>query len=143
MPSQKIVRCLLRPVGSKAEPSPRYVPLEIYGLWEFLMCHKHGFEVLEPRASLWLDAEDAPDTAYSDDQYDRVTEVTAFVYSSRDDMFTRACRYFPSHQCDRLKELFLQHYQGEHSRMTHIRERHGLWLHREVVMQSEPSVARA
>ena len=100
------------------------------------MEHKHGFEVLDPRASLWLDAEDAPEAAYRDEQYDRVTEVTAFVYSARDEMFTRACRYFPSPQCDKLKQIFLTHYQGESSKMTHVRERQGMWLHRELVLQS-------
>jgi len=40
--------------------------------------------------------EDSPEAAYNQNQYDRVTEVTAFVYSQRDDMFTRARRYFHS-----------------------------------------------
>ena len=133
MPSQKLVRCELRPQNSKFAPTPRFIPLEIFGLWEFLMTSKHGFEVLEPRASLWLDMEDSPEAAYSEHQYERVTEVTAFVYSERDEMFTRACRYFRSEDCDRLKKIFLSHYQAEEgSRLqTHVRERQGIWLHRE------------
>src|SRR5438552_2688105 len=73
MSSQKIVRCFVRPIDGNQQPTPRYVPLEIYGLWEFMMRTRHGFEVLEPRASLWLDAEDAPEAAYGHDEYDRVT----------------------------------------------------------------------
>src|SRR5690349_974040 len=57
MSSQKIVRCQLRRAGSAGPGQARYVPLEIFGLWEHLMRSKHGFEVLEPRASLWLDME--------------------------------------------------------------------------------------
>jgi hypothetical protein len=114
-------------------PSPRFIPLEIFGLWEFLMTSKHGFEVLEPKASLWLDMEDSPEAAYSEHQYERVTEVTAFVYSGRDEMFTKACRYFRSDDCDRLKKIFLSHYrEGQESKVqTHVRERQGIWLHRE------------
>jgi hypothetical protein len=127
---------MLRPLRSSERPSARYVPLEIYGLWEFLMRNKHGFEVLDARASLWLDAEDAPETAYGDEQYDRVTEVTAFVFSSRDEMFTRACRYFPTEHCDQLKEIFLSHYQDRGGRIQpQVRERHGMWLHRDFVLQ--------
>ena len=134
MPSQKLVRCFIRPNQEDRDPTARFVPLEIFGLWEFLMSRKHGFDVMAPTASLWLDIEDSPEAAYGAQEYDRVTEVTAFVYSGRDQMFTRACRYFPSEECDQLKEIFLSHYQrqaGDHVRVQ-VRERPGIWLHREV-----------
>jgi hypothetical protein len=132
MPSQKLIRCEVRPLGDEGKGSPRFIPLEIFGLWEHLMTSKHLFEVLAPRASLWLDMEDSPEAAYSEDQYERVTEVTAFVYSGRDDMFTRACRYFRSADCDRLRTIFLSHYHDDSARVqTHVRERQGIWLFRE------------
>ena len=132
MASQKLVRCEIRPRGATRPGSPRYIPLEIFGLWEYLMTARHDFEVLNPRASLWLDMEDSPEAAYSENQYDRVTEVTAFVYSGRDDMFTRACRYFRSEECGELRSIFLSHYAESHSRpQAHERERQGIWLHRE------------
>src|SRR5262249_31890668 len=112
MSSKKIVRCHLRRARSTHPGQVRYVPLEIFGLWEHLMSTKHGFEVVSPQASLWLDMEDSPETAYNQNQYDRVTEVSAYVYSERDDMFTRARRYFPSDEADSLKRIFLSHYQG-------------------------------
>src|SRR5262245_34574019 len=77
VPSQKLVRCLIRPTGTQQAATSRFVPLEIFGLWDFLMVQKHGFQVLDPRASLWLDMEDSPEAAYGDNEYDRVTEVTA------------------------------------------------------------------
>jgi hypothetical protein len=132
MPSQKLVRCRVRRRGSTEVGSPRYIPLEIFSLWEYMMETRHGFEILEPRASLWLDMEDSPDSAYSENQYDRVTEVTAFVYSGRDEMFTRCCRYFPSGELRELKPIFLSHYEDTTSRLqTHVRERQGIWLMRE------------
>lgn len=135
MSSQKIVRCQLRRVGSSDPGQVRYVPLEIFGLWEHLMSTKHGFEVLDPRASLWLDMEDSPEAAYSQNQYDRVTEITAFVYSARDDMFTRARRYFHSDEADSLKRIFLSHYSGEASRIqTQVHERTGIWIVREAIV---------
>lgn len=137
MSSQKLVRCLLRPIGSSVSPTPRFVLLEIFGLWEHLMRSRHGFEVLEPRASLWLDMEDSPEASYSDNQFERVTEVTAYVYSGRDEMFTRACRYFPSRECDDLKRIFLAHYRSNGDRIqTQVRERQGIWLHRELPVRS-------
>lgn len=137
MPSQKLVRCVVRPHGSKGEGTSRYIPLEIFGLWEYMMSTRHGFDVVEPCASLWLDMEDSPEAAYEEHQYDRVTEITAFVYSGRDSMFTRACRYFPSSECGRLRPIFLSHYEADAARLqTHVRERNGIWLHREPVTET-------
>lgn len=134
MPSQKLVRCEIRRRGGAEPGSPRYVPLEIYGLWEYLMSTKHDFEVVAPRASLWLDMEDSPEAAYSENHYDRVTEVTAFVYSQRDDMFTRARRYFHTDEADSLKRIFLSHYGGEDTRIqTQVHERTGIWIVREAI----------
>jgi len=133
MASQKLVRCQIRTPGSKEEGSSRFIPLEIFGLWEYLMTHKHEFEVVQPRASLWLDMEDSPETAYSEQQFERVTEVTAFVYSNRDEMFTRACRYFRTEECATLKPIFLAHYANPGERLqTQVRERQGIWLFREL-----------
>ena len=134
MPSQKLIRCRIRRAGTSDEGTARYIPLEIFGLWEHLMSSRHGFEVVQPRASLWLDMEDSPEAAYNQNQYDRVTEVTAFVYSHRDDMFTRARRYFHSDEADSLKRIFLSHYAGEGTRIqTQVHERTGIWIVREAI----------
>src|SRR5262245_1658890 len=138
MPSLKLVRCAIRPIGSRHPGSTRFVPLEIFGLWDHLMRSRHGFEVMNPRASLWLDMDDSPEAAYQEHQYDRVTEITAFVYSPRDEMFTRACRYFPSTECSSLRDIFLAHYSAtdpERHRLP-VRERSGIWLHRSLVAES-------
>ena len=144
MGSQKIMRCEIRRAGSQGPTTERFVPIEIFGLWEYLMTHKHAFEVLSPRASLWLDLEDSPDTAYGEAQFERVTEVTAFVYSERDGMFTRARRYFASERCEELKRIFLSHYEGDGGRLqTHLRERPGIWLHREDAPVEAGALARS
>ncbi|MBI1795632.1 MAG: hypothetical protein HY076_07945 [Candidatus Eisenbacteria bacterium] len=133
MPSQKLVRCEIRRRGADEPLSPRYIPLEIFGLWEYLMSRKHEFEIVSPCASLWLDMEDSPEAAYSENQYERVTEVTVFVYSGRDGMFTRVCRYFPTSECEAVKRIFLAHYAGDAERVRpQIRERTGIWIHREL-----------
>lgn len=133
MSSQKLVRCELRRRGA-SQTQVRYVPLEIFGLWEHLMTSKHNFEVLSPRASLWLDMEDSPDAAYTQNQFERVTEVTAYVYSERDEMFTRARRYFAADEAGALKGIFLSHYQpGEGRIQTQVHERQGIWIQREKV----------
>lgn len=139
MPSQKLVRCQVRRSGSTDAGSPRYIPLEIFGLWEYMMQTRHGFEIVDACASLWLDMEDSPESAYNENQYERVTEVTAFVYSGRDEMFTRCCRYFDSGHLQKLKPIFLAHYEDAGDRLqTHVRERQGIWLMRELSGAATP-----
>jgi len=131
MASQKLVRCEIRHREGNSAGSARYVPLEIFGLWEHLMRSRHAFDVMDARASLWLDTETSPDSAYTENQFERVTEVTAFVYSERDDMFTRICRYFPTDQCEQLKGIFLSHYTPAAGLVQpQVRERAGIWIHR-------------
>src|SRR6267154_2528808 len=75
MASQKLVRCEIRRPDSQGDATVRYVPLEIYGLWEFLMRTKHRFEITRSVASLWIDVDETPEAAYGENQYERVTEV--------------------------------------------------------------------
>ena len=132
MASQKLMRCEIRPRGSTKPGSPRYIPLEIFGLWEYLMITKHDFEVTSTHASLWLDLEDEPDAAYGEHEFERVTEVTAFMFSGRDDMFTGIRRYFATEECELLKSIFLKHYQSPDEQPdTQVRQRPGIWLRRE------------
>lgn len=134
MSSLKLMRCELRRRGSKGPGTIRYVPLEIFGLWEHLMSSKHDFDVSTPRASLWLDMEDQPEAAYGESQFERVTEVTAFVYSERDEMFTRARRWFRAEEVDDLKRIFLAHYdRGPGTIQPQVREKCGIWLVRDAV----------
>lgn len=126
MRSQKIIRCEIRRAGSAGPMTKRYVPLQIFGPWEYLMIHKHSFEVVNPTASLWLSMENSPETAYGNSQHDRVTQVTAFVFHERYEMFTRARRYFATEHCEEITRIFLSHYAGLGSSLKiRLRERPG------------------
>ena len=133
MATQKLVRCEIRRAESDAS-SVRFVPLEIYGLWEHLMRTKHQFEVTSNISSLWIDVDENPDAAYGENKYERVTEVTLLRYSAKDGMFDRVNRYFPTEEYPQLKNLLLRHYEsvrepGDPS--LQLRERQGIWIRRE------------
>ena len=134
MASQKLVRCEIRKSGAEGEPTVRYVPQEIYGLWEYLMRTKHQFDVVREVASLWIDVDESPEAAYGENQYERVTEVTLLRYSERDGMFTRVSRYFSSEECPRLRGLLLSHYAGVNepgAPAPQVKEKQGIWIRRE------------
>ncbi|KPJ59988.1 MAG: hypothetical protein AMJ46_08585 [Latescibacteria bacterium DG_63] len=133
MPSQKLVRCEVTREGAPGQSTVRYVPMEIYGLWEYLMASKHNFTIVEPRASLWIDMEESPELAYSDEQYEKVTELTLFIFSERDGMFGKVSRYFPSESYQEVKRIFLKHYRindNEPGLRPQMKERPGIWIKR-------------
>ena len=70
--SQKLVRCEV--VNRYHEASVRFVALDAFKLWEYLMSHKHGLRIGEPRLCLWID-----DEAYERgaNVFDRAGEVEA------------------------------------------------------------------
>lgn len=130
MPSQRVVRC---EVERDETSTVRYVPMEIFGLWEHLMSSRHGFTVLSHQASLWIDAEESPDIRSNESSYDEVTEVTLFVYSDTDGMFSRVVRYFPQENYTKLRDIFLSHYPGQSREGQvdrQVKERPGVWIRR-------------
>ena len=133
MASQKLVRCEIKRAGT-GDGTVRYVPLEIFGLWEFLMRHKHQFDVSASVASLWIDVDENPEVAYGENQYERVTEVTLLRYSDADGMFSKVDRYFPTEEYPALKSLLLKHYEGVRepgAPNLQLKERQGVWIRRE------------
>lgn len=137
MASQKLVRCEIRK-SSEAPQTVRYVPLEIYGLWEFLMRNKHRFEVTGCVASLWIDVDENPEIVFGENDYERVTEVTLLRYSETDGMFSRVSRYFPTMEYPALKDLLLKHYESVRepgAPNLQLKERQGVWIRREARSQ--------
>ena len=134
MASLKMVRCLVRRRGSSAPPSFRFVPLDIFGLWQYLMAERHGFDLVEARASIWIDLEDQADVSFGRGEFERVDEVCLHVYSEKDGMFQRICRYFRTEERDRLAGVLLRHYAPhvyEDARRPQLSERAGIWIVRE------------
>jgi len=134
MASHKLVRCEIRRADAVGESTVRYVPLEIFGLWEFLMRTKHRFEITRSVASLWIDVDETPEAAYGENQYERVTEVELLRYSDRDGMFSRVSRYFPTSEYPALKGLLLRHYEGvsdASAPQLQVKERQGIWIRRD------------
>jgi hypothetical protein len=135
MPSQKIVRCEVVRPGMEAG-SLRYIPLEIFGLWSYLMENKHGFRMASNEISLWIDLDESPEMAYGEAQHEPVTEISLFVYSDPAGMFTRVSRYFPTAEYSSLKPIFLSHYispEAAGGAEPPIREKSGLWIRRHLM----------
>ena len=133
MASLKMVRCQVQP-GSETTATLRYIPLDVFDLWSYLMTRRHGFRLLDRQTSIWMDVEDPAEVNQRNSQLERVDEVCLHVFSEKDSMFRRICRYFPVGERDRLTRILLRHYAPhvyENMRHPQIRERSGVWVVRE------------
>lgn len=117
MKSMEMMRCQVRSPGGSDSSSPasvRYVPSEIFRLWQYLMVNVKGFGLTDQVVGQWMDEE-----MYSRDrpspggEADPVVEV-AFVYTRDTDLGRPVIRYFPQDSLDAIMGVFLKHFSREH-----------------------------
>jgi len=126
--SEKLVRCEVRKSGSA--PSVRYVPCEVFELWQYLMTEKHGFDIDSPVSSLWMDDDEAEGVISSEQEVDEVDEVVLLIFEEERGMFKRICRYFLSTESEQLKENLVSHFsKGKDVNLT-VATKRGVWVRR-------------
>ena len=128
--SLKMVRCTVQG-RTQCSSSLRYVPLDVFDLWLHLMTERHGFRLLDRQTSIWMDLENSAGLRTVTGQLERVDEVCLHVFSEKDSMFRRICRYFPVAERDRLTRILLRHYAShvyEDMRHPQITEHAGVWV---------------
>lgn len=89
-PSQKLVRC--EAVNRYRETSVRFVELDAFRLWEYLMTHKHGLRIGAPRLCLWIDGREYEDNSNVFDRAGEAEPVDRVVV----DLFDREYRFSQS-----------------------------------------------
>ncbi|MDI6808548.1 MAG: hypothetical protein QME66_06140 [Candidatus Eisenbacteria bacterium] len=141
MASEKLVRCEVRKKGSSR--SVRYVPSEVFELWQYLMTEKHGFDIESPVSSLWMDNDEAEGVISSEEKVDEVDEVILLVFEEERGMFKRICRYFLSSEAEQLKENLVSHFsKGKDVNLT-VATKKGVWVRRLLERSDSPeSVGR-
>ena len=146
MPSQKLVRCPVRQEAPKAAPTARYIPLEIFGLWDFLMIDKHGFDVIEPaRVAVARHGGLARDRVRRASVRARHRGDGVRLFGTRRHVHARVPIFPRRRAASALKPIFLAHYRGARRagcRRT-SRERQGIWLLRGRGRRRSPSSGRA
>jgi len=124
MDSVQMVRCFLSR-DPKENGSVRYVPLEIYEMWRFLMQKVHLLTVQEPVVSTWVATGD--DYGKSDpDNVETVIEIK-FNYRDKNNVGKPVVRYFPEVNFDQIYGYFRQHFPEE-SKMEGVSRRKGLFM---------------
>ena len=122
-----MIKCFL--TRNTEEPgSVRYVPLEIYEMWRFLMERVHRLLVVEPAASIWVPV--GPNSEASGEEHavqnEAVVEIK-FKYLLSNNVGKPVVRYFPEDDFDQLYGYLRKHFPDE-SKMEGVQLRKGYFL---------------
>jgi len=119
-----MVRCFL---SKKPEESGdiRYIPLEIFTLWRFLMERVHHLHVQDPEVSVWIPEKAGGDAAEGGN--DKSVIEVSFKYMEREGVGRPVTRYFPEDNFDRIFGYFRKHF-SEKNILEGVLHRKGRYL---------------
>lgn len=108
--------------------SVRYIPLEIYAMWRFLMQRVHNLVVNNPTVSVWIPADSFEKQGQSEppEQTDIVIEIK-FRYMESENIGRPVIRYFPEENFDHIFGFFRKHFPNE-TKMEGVQRRRGYYL---------------
>ncbi|MCF6289423.1 MAG: hypothetical protein L3J03_00240 [Desulfobacterales bacterium] len=112
--SQKLVKCLLQTRDNRT--SIRFIELENYKLWSYMITHKHGFKITETYLGLWMNEEEFDSRRELMAHYGKVTRLNRIVITVYDDIngFSLAMnRYVLDHETAMMKKVLSSHVREE------------------------------
>lgn len=104
-----MVRCRLDARDETAAGTLRYVPLDEFGLWRYMMEHRHGRQVTVEEISVWVAEESARWNSFEGpDNLEPVLRVR-FQQVGADGMPVPVQRFFPAETYPEAQEALLSH----------------------------------
>ena len=117
----EMVRCyVVSPLPQSQNPEGlgrqvRYIPLEIFRLWKYIMVSVKGFQVVDEVISFWMDEEEynKESAGYSSHEVEKVVQVY-FQYHKDMQGGRPVIRYFPSEHFQSIMQFFMQNFSSHH-----------------------------
>jgi hypothetical protein len=105
-----MVRCRLDARDESAAGALRYVPLDEFGLWRYMMEHRHGRQVTVEEISIWVAEDSARWSSFEGpDSLEPVLRVR-FQQVDEDGTPMPVQRFFPAETYPEAQEALLRHY---------------------------------
>lgn len=113
--------------------SIRYVELEQFGLWEYMMRTRHGLEVRVTQLGLWVGPSEFhanPDAFLHMGSADDVTRITIHRFNPRHNYTFEIVRYTPTSEFESVKRILLSHISSAEARSEYfeLTESHGTYV---------------
>lgn len=110
MDSRKLIRCTV--VNRDGVASVRFVELEYFRLWEYMMSHKHGLKVRDISLSLWVTAEDFTrrnGIYLSAGEVENVNRFVVSVFDEANGYSHTVSRYAVARETEAMRSALLSH----------------------------------
>jgi hypothetical protein len=108
--TQKLMRC--RVLNRYSETGIRYVELDAFKLWEYLMTHKHGQQIDETVLCLWIDADDyrrSADVFDHSGQVEAVSKIIVDLFDAEHGFSQTTVRYARSSEAGQVIDILRSH----------------------------------
>lgn len=108
--SQKLVRCDV--VNRYHESSIRFVEIDAFKLWEYLMSNKHGLRVTNPTLCLWVSQDEYEENEAIFERAGEVQSVDRIVIDLFDDEYgfsQTMTRYSRSNETENMVKILRSH----------------------------------
>jgi hypothetical protein len=107
---QKLIRC--RMVNKEGETSVRYVTLEYFLLWEYMMQHRHGFTFEEYSLGMWIpeqEFERKADLYSHSGEIERVNRFNIAIYDDNYHYTYSVARFVRESETEAFNQVVLSH----------------------------------
>ncbi len=108
--SHKLVRCLV--VNRYRESSIRFVEIEAFKMWEYLMTNRHGLKIADPGLCLWLDDEEYRQKASVFEhagEAEAVNRIVVELFDAGYGFSQTSIRYARAGECDQVLAILRSH----------------------------------
>lgn len=129
----RLLRCEV--ANSANERSLRYVELEQFRLWEYMMRNRHDISVQKFHLGLWVaisEFEANPGPFEHGGQIEEVACITISWFNPSHNYTLNIMRYVPTDQCETVKQILLSHIAGSKrgAPAIDLSEEHGVCISR-------------
>ncbi|MDX1608816.1 MAG: hypothetical protein R3225_01700 [Halofilum sp. (in: g-proteobacteria)] len=131
----RLLRCTM--LNRAGKSSIRYVELEQYRLWAYMMESRHGFTVQDLQLSLWVNSSefrDKTDLFLHCGNVEEVSRIAFCWFNPRHHYTLDVARYVPSEQYESVKQILLSHVSesSREAQAFRLDEQHGFCVNQAV-----------
>ncbi|MCK4951074.1 MAG: hypothetical protein KAS48_04590 [Gammaproteobacteria bacterium] len=108
--SQKLIRCSVS--SQDGIPTTRFIEVEVFKLWHYMMTNKHGLSVSGLSLCLWVNEEEfrQKEKLYTKSgEVETVHRIVVAIFDSKNGFSHMTSRYALDHDVNKVKSILLSH----------------------------------
>lgn len=108
--SQKLIRCYVS--NSDGIPTVRFIEVEVFKLWQYMITHKHGLTISDISLCLWVNETEFKE---KEELYKRsggvepVHRLVVSIFDNRNGFFHVTSRYVLDQDVNKVRGILLSH----------------------------------